>query len=199
MEFRHWRAGRTWLRPAVPRARVQRSRATRAVARSCRRLRRRRCRPALTAILARTAPANTRGCIHSLLTGWQRGLPPPARQAGPTPAGRASGWGRACAWPGAGGARPARRRVRCVSVRLMMITSHARPEGWKLQQQRAPAYHLAPRAPARPRCVAGPCVPTLRMAPLLTRLGPAAREARRWWLWAPAAALGCGASPRVRS
>jgi len=36
--------GRTWLQPPVPRARIQRSRATRAVARRCRRRRRRHLR-----------------------------------------------------------------------------------------------------------------------------------------------------------
>jgi hypothetical protein len=198
-------AGCTRLQPAVPRARVERSRATRAVARWL--------SPPLPATLPpctrRTHSSSRRQARWRLVEPGGRGgaanpplawtsskpmaRPRTAVEAGatatrppwrdPPPPSRASRRSRAARLAvGLASHRSARRRVRGPRVCPALDAAHARPAGWKAQQQRARCYHLAPRSP-EPAALRrrGHRATAQRVGPLLARLGPAAREALRRW------------------
>ena len=121
----------------------------------CRRLRRRRGRPRGAGVRARaTRIVGNPPLPDTVGARWKRGLPPPARLAGPTPAEPGVREGRE-ALAKALAAHPA--HIACAgrwpAQRLPRRTP--RPAMWKAQQQRARCYHLAPRTPARSRRVAG--------------------------------------------
>jgi hypothetical protein len=163
-------AGCTRLQPAVPRARVERSRATRAAARWL--------PPPLPATLPhctrrthsslrrqarwRFVEPGGRGGAANPTLAWTPSKPMtrprtaveagatatrPPRRDSPPPS-RASRRSRAARLAvGLASRRSARRRVRGARLYPAPDAAHARPAEWKAQQQRARCYHLAPRSP----------------------------------------------------
>ena len=128
----------------------------------------------------------------SVETGAAATRPP----GGPHPR-RAGRQGRAARAPGRGLAspRPARRRVRRSLVPPATAASHAPARRGGRRSSSTPDATTLRLARRHGRAASlGPPMRVLRVSQLLALRGPAAREARRWFSWASAAASGRGYS-----